>query len=161
MAKNTEERAADLLLNKAIKFSIPKRSILKHIGKKERKILIYPSYLGTLYEISRIALTLDFEEILIEKDPLYECRVLIKNHVKDMALIVAIAILNSRVKIWLFKRLLSSYLYWHLNPETLLSLSLHVIELNNLQDFMNSIRSARGWRITQPKNDLSPTENGG
>jgi len=158
--KNTEEKATDILQNKGIKFSIPRKSLFRHL-KKNRELTIRPSYLGTLYEISRLAIKLNFDEKLIENDPFYESRVLIEKHVKSMALIVAIAVLNSQFKIKLFKGILSWYLYWHLTPEMLFSLSLQVVELNNLQDFMSSIRSARGWRITQPKSDLSPTGNGG
>lgn len=161
MEKEIEERAADLLTNSSVKFYVEKRSFLRFIGKKQRTFRLNPSYLGTLYEISKLALKLNFDEVLIQKDPFYESRALIEKHIKSMSLIVAIAVLNSQLKIRLFKRVLAWYFMWRLTPETLFALSLQVIELNNLQDFMSTIRSVRGWRITQPKANLSPAENGG
>lgn len=159
--ENTEEKAVNVLLNEGIDITIKKRSLLRFLGKKERAFKITPSYLGTVYAISKIAIEMNFEETLIQKDPFFESKVLAEKHVKALSLVIAIAILNSKWKIWMFKKLLSIYLLWRLTPSELSKLVIYVSELNNYADFMNSIRSVRGWRITQPKSELSPEDNGG
>lgn len=159
--ENVEEKTVDVLLNEGIDITIKKRSVLRFIGKKQRAFRIRQSYLGTVYAISKIAISMDFDETLIQKDPFFESKVLAEKHIKAMALVIAIAILNSKLKIRLFKNILASYLLWHLTPEELSKLVMFIAELNNYSDFMSSIRSVRGWRITQPKSELSPQDNGG
>jgi hypothetical protein len=158
---NAEKKAADTLLHTGAEIKIYKRSVLRFIGKKERTITIHQSFLGTLYEISRLALQMNFDESKVQSDPWYESKVLAEKHARTVSTVLAIAILNSKWKIRLFKKLLANYLYWHLTPENLFKIVIVVSELNNVADFINSIRSVRGWRITQPKSEMSPTGNGG
>lgn len=158
---NTEQKAVDTMLQRGIKVSIPKRSILRYVGKKDRTFTIRQSYLGTLYEISRVALRLDYDEKRIAKNAFGESKALAKKHARDMALICAIAILNSKWRIRLLSWPLSLYLFWRITPELLAKLSLMVMQLNNISDFINSIRLMSAARLSAPKDDLSLVSNGG
>jgi len=155
----TEKKAVDTLLDSPRQFKVEKRSILRFIGKKERIFFIRQSTLGTLYHISRLSINLNFDESKIQKDPFFESKVLIEQHIKAISLIVAISVLNSRWKIYFLKNLLALYFRWRLTPSTLFALLVQIDEYNNVKDFMNSIRLARGWRITMP--NLSPEVSGG
>lgn len=159
MNSATEQKAVDTLLHRGVRVSIPKRSLLRYIGKTDRTFTIRQSYLGTLFEISRVALRLDYDEKLIADNAFAESKQLAKRHVKSMALICAIAILNSKWKIYLLSWPLSRYLLWRLTPQRLAQLSLTVMQLNNISDFINSIRLMSGARMTAPK--LSLVNNGG
>lgn len=160
MASKAEEKAIDAMLDRGVKISIPERSLFAYFGKKERSFTIRQSYLGTLLEISRVALKLDYDEKAISEAAFTESKQLAKRHSKNMALIAAIAILNSRWGIRLWKRPLANYLFWRLTPQKLVQLSIVVMQMNNISDFINSIRLMSGVRLTAPKN-LSPEDNGG
>jgi hypothetical protein len=155
-----EAKAVDTLLHRGVRIDIPKRSLLRYVGKKDRSFTIRQSYLGTLFEISRVALRLDYDEKRIADDAFSESKRLVKKHAKGMTLICAIAILNSWWGIRLLAWPLSYYLLWRLTPQRLAQLSLTVMQLNNISDFINSIRLMSGARVTAPK-DLSPDDNGG
>lgn len=161
MANATEQKAVDTMLHRGVEVSIPKRSLLRYIGKSERTFIIRQSYLGTLYEISRIALKLEYDEKLIAESAFTESKQLAIRHCKNMALICAIAILNSIWSIRLFSGIFSRYLLWRITPEKLAKLSIVVMQMNNISDFINSIRLMSGVRLTAPKSDLSPAGNGG
>ncbi len=161
MISETEQKAIDAMLQRGIKVSIPERSLLRFIGKKERHFTVRQSYLGTLYEISRVALKLEYSESKISESAFTESKVLAEKYARNMALICAIAILNSKWGIRLFKGMLARYLLWRLTPQRLAQLSIVVMQMNNISDFINSIRLMSAVRLTAPKGDLSPDDNGG
>lgn len=160
MDQSVETRAIDAMLQRGVKIELPERTLLRYLGKKTQSFTIRQSYLGTLYEISRIALKLDYSEKILEV-PFTESKQLVVKHVRNMAMIAAIAILNSKWKIRLFSRFLARQLLWSLTPEKLSRLAIVVMQMNNIQDFINSIRLMSAIRLTAPKRDLSPEDNGG
>jgi len=148
--KGTEIKAIDTLLQ---------NGIIVDIGK--RKFTISQSYLGTIFTISHIAITMGIDEEKIKDNPIGESRDIAVSHAKKMARIVAIAILNNKWKIRLFESVLANFLFWKLTPGELRNISETVMTLNNMGDFMNSIRLISGRRMTEPKKNLSPGDSGG
>ncbi len=168
MDQSVETRAIDTLLQRGVEIIIPPSAPppryrfinwLSGAKDKGRTFIIRQSYLGTLYEISRVALTLEYNEKRIAEDAFGESKRLVEKHAKSMTLICAMAILNSKDDIQAQSESLSEYLLWHLTPERLAQLSLTIMQMNNISDFINSIRLMSGARITAPK--LSPEDNGG
>jgi hypothetical protein len=149
-----EKRAIDTMIDQGVYFELPRRGISRMIYRKPRKVLINQPYLGTLDYLTREYLAIDFDEAKLQENPLYESRVIASKSCKQMARIVAIAVLNSRWKIKLFTRPLANYLMWRLTPKTLLNLCILITTMNNVQDFTNSIRLISGARTTTPRADL-------
>jgi len=160
MISDIEQKAIDAMLHRGVKISIPERSFLKYFGKKKRTFTIHQSYLCTLFHISTIAIQLKYSEKQLSESPFEESKQLVAKYAKSMPRIIAIAILGSDFKIRLFSGYLSGYLFRNLTPEKLAQLSLIVMQMNNVSDFINSIRLMSGARISAPKS-LSPADNGG
>lgn len=160
---DVEKRAIDTILQHGIEFKVPKRSILRFIGKKERTFLIRPSTASTLFILAGIALEIDFSEESIQANPIREVDILVRKHIKKLALYCSAAILDSSWKYRLFGRILALYLFKRLSAKMLLDLSLTAKTISNAADFMNSIRLISGGRISQKKEtkNLSPEESGG
>lgn len=150
-----EREAANVLLEKGVEVSIERKT-----SKKPRKFIIRQPYLGTLYNLSSLYLEAGFDETQFREDPVWNSRLLANKNAFLMCKIVAVAILNNKLKIKLFTGLLARYLFWRLKPDTLLNIVLVIATLNNTVDFMNSIRLIGAVRATAPKN-LSPGEQGG
>ncbi|AUD00932.1 hypothetical protein [Spirosoma pollinicola] len=154
-----EKQELDVLIERGMRFSVPKRSLLRYIGKPDRSFLLQQPYLGTLDRLSAEFIHLDLSEERLAADWLSETKHLTRAHVTRCARIVAMAILNSQWRIRLCTGLLSRYLLWHLTPQTLLRLVLVINSLSNIGDFINSIRlmSAKE-RTTMPVRIETPAK---
>lgn len=159
MSNEIENKALDNLLQRGVEIPIPKRSIFRYIGKKERKFILRQSYLGTLFEISKLALKVEYDETQLQADGFRESKILTVEYSKTMALIIAIALLNSKWKIKCFAKLFSYYLFWRLTPSKLAQVAIMVMQMNNYSDFINTIRLTSVLKVATP--NLSPTGNGG
>lgn len=70
-----EQHEADVLINKGIRFTVPKRSLLRHFSKqKQRTFTIEQPYLGTLDILSRVFLSIEFEESMLAENALAEAK---------------------------------------------------------------------------------------
>lgn len=148
-----EKKELDLLIEKGVSFKVPKRSFLKHFGNKERVFEIKPLCAGTLYNLYHKFIEIDINENLlmnIETATEEAKRVLINS--KIIAEIIAIAVLNSYLKLKLFKNILSKYFLWRITPKKMDEI-LHIIfAMENLPDFISSTRLAKTIpRQTAPK----------
>jgi hypothetical protein len=159
--KTEFEAAKALLLEHGVQFTLPGRSIF---GKaKERSFLVKQSYLGTLYHLSKLYLQLEINEnTFSDENWMTEAKKLYK-HAPIMSRVVATAYLNSKWKIRLFARPLSTYFLWHITPSKMVDIcKMIIVDLNNMQDFMITIKLLSVSPMTTPKNrDLSPLDNGG
>ena len=147
----TEKKALNTLLQKGMKFSVPKHGLLRLLSKKkEREFTIVQPFLGTLDMLSEIFLQIEFDEKKIQENPLSESKYLLKYSGK-LAQIVAIAVCNSNTKFRIRGKKLTRYFLWHLTPEKMLQIVLIISSMNNTMDFINSIRLMSVVRTTIPK----------
>lgn len=139
--KQVIERAElDILLSAGMSFSVPKRSLLRYIGKPDRQFLIAPLFLGTLDYLSREFVEMNFSEEAIQENAFGEAKRLMAHNARRSARVVALAVLNSDWKIRWLAGLYAWYFRWHITPQVLLRLTLKIQEASNLGDFTNSIR---------------------
>lgn len=146
-----EKAEGDVLIDRGVAFTVPKRSILKWFSPKERSFTIHQPYLGTLDIISRIFLEIEIDENLLQENTLPETRKLIVQSARKCALIVAVSVLNSRWKIKYLSKMLSRYFLWRIQPDKLLKLAIYINQINNLGDFISSIRLMSMIRTTAPR----------
>jgi len=137
---NLEREELDLMVDKGVKFTVKKRSILRLIGSPEREFTIYQPYLGTLDLLSHEFLKIEFDEEKLRTDGLSESKRLGSKAAKVLADILAIAVLSDKWKIKLFKSFLSQYFLWRVTPSKMLELSMIINIMMNLEGFINSIR---------------------
>lgn len=148
--REAEKAEIDLMIDRGVEFTIEKRSIFKFIGKKERKFKIYQPYLGTLDLLSAEFIQIDFDEERLKADGLSESKLLASRSCKILANILAIAVLNSKVKVFFFKRILANYFLWRVTPKKMLELSMVINYMMNLEGFINSIRLNAVNKIASP-----------
>lgn len=150
-AIKAEQKQIDVLIDSGIKFTVPKRSVFAYFSKsKTRTFEIKQPYLGTLDYLSNEYIKMEFSEERIKLDPLNESKRLSLENAKRCARVVAIAVLNSKLKILLFTRILSHYFLWRITPKKLFELALIINTLANTADFTNSIRWMSVSRTTAP-----------
>jgi len=147
---NAEKSELDVMIDKGVEFKIPKRSIFRFLGKKERTFTINQPYLGTLDLLSAEFIKIDFDEERLKNDGLSESKLLASRSCKVLANILAISVLNSKIKIRLFKWILSNYFLWRVTPKKMLDLSLVINYMMNLEGFINSIRLNAVNRTASP-----------
>jgi len=146
-----EINEANVLIDNGMKFSIEKQSFLKHFSKsKKRTFVIKQPFLGTLDIISALFLSINFDESMLEENFLSASKEIVAKSVKTCALVVAISVLNSRLKIKFFSKVFSKYLLWRMRPSDLMKMSIIIHKINNYGDFINSIRLMSTIRTTAP-----------
>lgn len=145
-----ETQEMNLLMEKGVHFTVPKRSLLRFIGSPERTFEIKQPFLGTLDAMSRVSIDLAISEEAIDANPLQESKRLSSQNARKCARIIAMAILNGYWRIKLFAPFLATYLFWRLTPEKLIQLTLMINRISNLGDFINSIRLMSASRTTAP-----------
>jgi len=138
--KEREGKELDILLEKGMRFTVPKKSLLRIVGGKERSFYIYQPYLGTLDLLSREFLEMEISEEKLQKNPIQEAKSIALTSAKRCARIVAIAVLNNRTKVALFASILTWYFLWRITPTKLFQLTIIINKMNNYGDFINSIR---------------------
>ncbi|MCZ2480005.1 hypothetical protein [Aquirufa nivalisilvae] len=147
-----ERQEYDLLLHQGVKFTTPKRSILKYFSKqKDRTWVINQPFLGTLDYLSSIFIQMDFSEERIKENALNESKRLAAINTFRCAKIIAIAILNDKIRIKLFSNILARYFLWRITPSKLFQLALMINTMSNVADFTNSIRLMSVQRTAAPQ----------
>ncbi|HAQ21108.1 MAG TPA: hypothetical protein DCR40_18025 [Prolixibacteraceae bacterium] len=154
-----QRRAAETILERGVRVRLPAPRFLRLLGKKEIAVTIGQPYLGTLEHLSMLSLKAGFSFEGIDTGDLDAAHRLIAAHSKTVRRILAVMILNSKLKIFLFSGVLASWLKWKVKPHRLLELFLVIVTLSGMEDFTNTIRLIRSMRVTMPRN-LSPTGEG-
>jgi hypothetical protein len=93
---------------------------------------------------------IDYSEDKIKSDGLSEVKRLAVSSCKPLANILAIAVLGSKWKIWMFRWLLSEYFLWRVKPTKMLELSLIINYMMNQEGFITSIRLNAIHKIASP-----------
>jgi hypothetical protein len=157
--KNTEQLAAERILESGVRVKVPAPLFLRLFGKKEIGLLIKQPYLGTLMHISRLTLKAGFDFEGLDKGDMEAAHDLVKQHTGTICRILSVSVLNSRVKINLFGRFVAGWLKWKIKPRKLAEIIMTIILLSGVQDFTSSIRLIRSLKVTTPRN-LSPKDQG-
>lgn len=126
MAKSTRLAAANLLLNRGVRFTIPDAPLLWRLFRFNR-IHIKPLRAGTIIEISAVIDEHDLANSLSPSD--------INGKLEPVALIIAMAMLNSRKRITRFSARLGRLLLWKVPAKVLIEIFRHIAELNKVTDF--------------------------
>lgn len=151
--KDLEKKELDLLIEKGVSFKVPKRSFLKYFGEKERTFEIKPLYTGTLLRMGKEFLNMEIDiEALDNKDEsLNEAQKSILN-AKRLCKVIAIAVLNSKTNSSIIQNLLANYFLSHLTSKKVHQISNIIFTMENLPDFIASIRLMSIQRtMTAPK----------
>lgn len=154
-----EVNEANVLIEKGMKFTVKKQSILKYLSKsKERTFVIEQPFLGTLDIISALFLSINFDERQLEDNFLSSSKQIVAKSVKTCSMVVAVSVLNSKWKIKLFSKLLAQYFLWRMRPSDLMKMSIVIHKINNYGDFINSIRLMSTIRTTAPQNRIEENQ---
>ncbi|HRY32112.1 MAG TPA: hypothetical protein P5531_04000 [Bacteroidales bacterium] len=156
---NTEQRTIDTLTDKPIRVKVKNTGIFRHIAK-HTTFHIHQPFAGTLLLMSREVVSMGLDEDKLKENPIGNTWELISQDSRKLARIIAIAMLRHRMRIVLFKGLLSRYLLWRMTPSDMEGLAQVMLTRMGMSDFLSTIRWIRGVRITAPK-PLSPEDHGG
>lgn len=146
---SAEKAEADLLIDKGVFFTTPITSwICKLLGQKERRWTIKQPFLGTLDLQAPYQIKMDIDEDKIQKDPLVESKIITAKASYPAAMIIAMAVLNSRLSILFFARPLAYYFLWHIQPKKLIQIAILINTISDYGNFINSIRLMSASRRT-------------
>lgn len=125
---NIRLAAASILLDRGVRFTISGAPwYWKLLGFNP--ILIRPLRCGTIMEISRIIDETGLADIQMQKDA--------NTRLDTVALIVATAMLNSRLKIKYFAGILARMLLWKVPGYVLRDVYRQIAKINKVTDFMS------------------------
>ena len=124
---------------------------LRIFGLRKKRFKIYPLYLGTLVFIGKFIPKIDIDKVKFENQPMTEVLEKMPLNGVIMSKIIAVSVLNSRIKILLFYRAYSRYFLWHVTPADLKIMTALVLQQTNVQDFIYSIVSLKGLDVVSQK----------
>lgn len=167
----TEQKAIDLMADHGITYQVPRGKLIGIIKRKPLEFTLRHLKWGTQIEMAKHSLEMNIEDVLKdETNPellVAKFKGIISHSSKPLSLYLATAILNDKGLIPLRKKVLAKRLIWSLTPKQMLDLTMVILSLSNMADFMNSIRLSGGLRVTIPqeketdKPNLSPEDHGG
>lgn len=136
-----KNKVVNALLDKGEAFYMKTR-----FGK--RKFVIKPLVLGTLIAISESCNNVEIDES--DTEPM---QVIAKysKYSKEMARIVALAVLNNKLKIKLFSSYLTNYFLWKLSPGELYKLMMLSIKQMEVTDFFGCTALLGAMNITKER----------
>lgn len=148
----TEKHAAEILLDRGVAWPIVAPLFLRLFGKKTIAISVKALKLGTLLELSRLYTSLGITEADFKSQ-----HELIQKNLKTVCIIVAIAILNSKIRIKLFAKPFAGFIERQFTANMLLEVMIFIATYSGVGSFSNTIRLLGDLSITAPKN-LSPKD---
>ena len=146
-----EKFAADTILQRGVKVTIPSPFFLRWFGKKTIAITITSPFEGTMHRVASYYLSTGITTDQLEGISIEKASELHAKHGKTISKAVAVAVLNGYVKGKLFTKPLAWYFRWHLTSEQLFTLTTLLVVYGGVQDFINTTKSVRGMKITAPK----------
>lgn len=126
---DVRERTVNLLLERGVRFRLPAPFFVSLLGLN--RLTVRSLKAGTILEISRIVVKHKLEEALFEHNHAFLHKAIV-----PMSECMALAALNHRLKIKLFRKLLCRYLLWCVPAKELINMFKLVLELNSVTDFM-------------------------
>lgn len=132
-----EQKEADLLIDKGFVFNIGKREI--HIK---------PLTFGVITQANKHAVDLKINILSEDNSSVFKE---VNKNVDPLMMFISVCILHDYWKIKLFSGILSRYLKWKLNPQTALKISLAILQMYDIANFITSIRLIGQTTITSPK----------
>lgn len=145
-----EQLAADTILQRGVKFKLAAPWYIRWFKKSISVTLRCPS-LGTMMQVSSHYLATGIKSHEIEEVTIEQSLALMSIHGKALSKALACALLNGRLKSWLFTKMLANYLRWHCKPSALFALVTALTIYGGAADFMNTTRSVRHMTATTPK----------
>lgn len=126
-------KAADLLLDRGVRFRLPASFVSKLFGGG--KLDIPPLKAGTILEFSRIVISSELEETILKSDYTF-----LSKAIEPVAKCIAICILNDEQKIAERTEKLSRELLWKYPSGVLVEIYKVLAELNRVSDFISITR---------------------
>lgn len=158
--ETVQKQAADTLLERGVRFTIPAPFLLRIFGKKTVNLTVYRPKMGTLIYLSKGFVDMEVDATTIEDGDIGQAYELVAKHGNAMSRMMAIAVLNSKWRIRLFAGLLGRWLQWRLDAIKQAELFMLITTLSGVQYFTSTIRYLPGMNMTKRRKDLSPAEKG-
>ncbi len=121
----TQQKAAETILDRGVRFKMPAPAFVRFL--RLNRLTIRPFRPGTILEFSIVVLENDLGETMTIEQMVTK--------LKPMAKCIAIAVLNSRLKIKWFANIYTHWLLWRCHYTQLLEMFAVLSQINSVQDF--------------------------
>jgi len=145
-----EQLAARNILHRGVQFKMAAPWYIRWL-KKEITVTLTSPYLGTLMKVSQYYLSTGLKDHQLEDTSVEQGLALMSVHGKALSKALATALLNGRVKQYLFTKMVARYLRWHCRPQELFALVTALLIYGGTADFLNTTRSVRQMKMTDPR----------
>lgn len=132
-----EEKESNQLIEKGFFFNVGKREL--HIK---------PLVFGTIAQANKYAVDLKINILSDDNASVFKE---VNRNIDPLMKFIAVCVLAKKWKIKLFSGLLAKYLKWKLNPQTALKITLAILQMYDIANFITSIRLIGQTTITNPR----------
>lgn len=146
----SELRAAELLLKRGVRIPMRSPFFMRWLGKKTIHLTISSPYEGALIAASEHYLKTGLTMEELEDCTTEQALSILRAHGKAIELAVACVWLNGYWAIRLFAGMLARYMRWNCEPQHIMYVAQLVLLYGGVKDFMNTTRSVRLLKVTEP-----------
>lgn len=114
------------------------------------KWYIKPLRFGTIIKANKYAVDLKINLVTEDNASLFKE---FNNNTKPLMRFIAVCVLGSRWKIALFTKLLARYFEWKLKPKDALGITIAILQMYDLKNFIPTIRLIGQMTITSPNQE--------
>ncbi|MBD1394260.1 hypothetical protein [Mucilaginibacter glaciei] len=145
-----EQQAAATLLEQGIKVRVTAPLLFRVFGRKIIELVMLAPNQGTLLRISALYLSTGIQADELKEMDEGNAHALFTKHGRTLCSIIAVAWLHGYWRGKLFTRIVSRWLYWHLNNMQMLTIVNLLVMLSSKESFTTSIRLIATMKITAP-----------
>lgn len=149
MATEVEIQTVDTILDKGVRVPIPAPLFFRMFGKRFFYVTVRRPTIASMLMISKLYLKLKIKE---DETDWSSWMMTMAVTGKEVSRIVAVGMLRGRIRSRIFGKLLAWYIRGNMDMRQLAELSVILVTLSGVQDFMNTIKFLRLMKITEPKN---------
>ncbi|WP_115171340.1 hypothetical protein [Sphingobacterium spiritivorum] len=151
-----ESLAAETLLQRGVKVQITAPLLFRLFRKKNIALSVYQPSLGNKIRISALYLKMGIKEAELQETTHENAEALLVKYSHTLLRIVAICMFKGCFWPWLLNRPVAVYLKWKLTPQRLFALVHLIVLFSGTTDFMNTIRSVKTMKVTEPIQSQNP-----
>jgi len=156
---NAEVNAADALLDKRLKISIPAPWLFGLFGVKRIPLWFKRPVYAQLLRISRLYVAMGIDLRELDRGEALTLFSELSRHGITASRIIALGLIRGGVASFLFHRPLARYLRRHMDARRLAELAKLIVFLSGGENFASIIRSAAYMKVTAPVLSQSKTES--
>lgn len=145
-----EMNAADALLDRRLKITLPAPWLFRVFGKKTIPVWVKRPAYQTMLRMARLTAEMDIDLKKLQAEGASMLFATIAEHGVTASRVIALGVLRGALSSWLLNRPVAWYLRWNMDARTMAELTKIIVVVSGAEDFVSIITSEITMQVTTP-----------